>query len=125
GSEERFAATLGANGRPQWRQEVATRVRGFRRRRSRHPADDSLELDFSAASHVVDHPAADCSVPSPVDGQLDDAISSRSEDSHGSLPSENYVTAEEDSADNQEARVIEFPRLLDEAWRVALSEPRE
>ena len=72
GSEERFAATLGANGRPQWRQEVATRVRGFRRRRSRHPADDSLELDFSTASHIVDHPAADCSILSPADGQLDD-----------------------------------------------------
>ena len=125
GSEERFAATLGANGRPQWRQEVATRVRGFRRRRSRHPADDSLELDFSAASHVVDHPAADCSVPSPVDGQLDDAISSRSEDSPGSLPSENYGTGEEDSADDQEAKVIEFPRLLEEAWPVALAEPPE
>ena len=125
GSEERFAATLGANGRPQWRQEVATRVRGFRRRRSRHPADDSLELDFSTASQVVDHPAADCSIPSPADGQLDDAISSRSEDSPGSLPSENYGTGEEDSADNQEAKVIEFPRLLAETWPVALAEPPE
>ena len=117
--------SVGANGRPQWRQEVATRVRGFRRRRSRHPADDSLELDFSAASLVFDDAAADCSIPSPADGQLDDAISSRSEDSPGSLPSENYGTGEEDSADNQEAKVIEFPRLLEETWPVALAEPPE
>src|SRR5205085_7411902 len=56
---------------------------------------------------------------------LDDAISYRSEDSPGSLASENYGTGEEDFADNQEAKVIEFPRLLEEAWPVALAEPPE
>ena len=125
GSEERFAATLTRSSRPEWRQEVATRVRGFRRRRSRHPADDSMELDFCSASDVVDDSAADISIASTSGPDPDDPGPPEFADNTEFLP-QNCQNACNEDPDGQEAKIIEFPRLLEETpWQAELAEPVE